>query len=79
MAIAFVFAYLSFYSNLYFGSGENKFLTTPGVSNHSASDNDSGLSLDTNASSILVALWIGLMIIGSFLLFHIHFKVLPKE
>ncbi len=73
-----VFAYVSFYSNS--GIAGNKILTnTQDLTNHSTYGNDSALNLDENTSSTLVALWIGLMIIGSFLLFHIHFKVLPKE
>ncbi len=73
-----VFAYVSFYSNN--GIAGNKILiNTHDLTNHSTADNNSALNLDENTTSILVALWIGLMIIGSFLLFHIHFKVLPKE
>lgn len=73
-----VFAYVSFYSNI--GISGNKILTnTHNLTNHSTADNNSASNLDENMLSILVALWIGLMIIGSFLLFHIHFKVLPKE
>lgn len=49
------------------------------LTNHSTDGNNSTLNLDGNTSSILVAVWIGLMILGSYLLFHIHFKVLSKE
>jgi len=52
---------------------------THGLTNHLTDGNKSALNLDDNTSSILVAIWIGLMILGSYLLFHIHFKVLPKE
>ena len=34
---------------------------------------------DDYMSTVLVTIWIGLMILGSFLLYHIHFKVLPRE
>jgi len=80
VAIMSVFAYFSFYSNLNFGFAGNKILAnTHDLSNHSIDADNSALNLDENTSSILVSLWIGLMIIGSYLLFHIHFKVLPKE
>ena len=52
---------------------------THDLTNHSTDGANSELNLDNNTSSILVAVWIGLMILGSYLLFHIHFKVLPKE
>ena len=59
--------------------GNNTISITHGLTNHSTDGNNSTLNLDDNTSSILVAVWIGLMILGSYLLFHIHFKVLPKE
>ncbi len=73
-----VFAYVSFYSNSGI-TGNKIFTNTHDLTNHFTDGNDSALNLDENTASTLVALWIGLMIIGSFLLFHIHFKVLPKE
>jgi hypothetical protein len=76
-----VFSYLSFYSNINFGIVGSKFLANNphDLVNHPVSQNNSGSNLDDSTSSILVAFWIGLMIFGSYLLFHIHFKVLPKE
>ena len=53
--------------------------STHDLTSHSTDGNNSALNLDDNTSSVLVAVWIGLMIVGSYLLFHIHFKVLPKE
>ncbi|HWY34077.1 MAG TPA: hypothetical protein VNX68_05480, partial [Nitrosopumilaceae archaeon] len=79
-AIISIFAYLSFYSNMNIGFiGNNTISITHGLTNHSIDGNNSTVNLDDNTSSILVAVWIGLMILGSYLLFHIHFKVLPKE
>ena len=49
------------------------------LTNHQADNSDHTSNLDDNTASILVAVWIGLMIVGSYLLYHIHFKVLPKE
>jgi len=58
----------------------NKIISnTHDLTNHSTDGNNSALNLDDNTSSMLVAVWIGLMILGSYLLFHIHFKVLPRE
>jgi hypothetical protein len=59
--------------------GNNAISSTRGLTNHAIDGNNSALNLDDNTSSMLVAVWIVLMIIGSYLLFHIHFKVLPKE
>ena len=59
--------------------GNKVISNTNDLANHSTEGNDSALNLDDNTVSILVAVWIGLMILGSYLLFHIHFKVLPKE
>ncbi len=70
----------SFYSNMNIGLVGN--ISIPNIhdlTNHSTGGANSELNLDNNTSSILVAVWIGLMILGSYLLFHIHFKVLPKE
>jgi len=79
-AIISIFAYFSLYSNMNIGFiGNNTISNTHGLTNHSTDSNNSALNLDDNTSSILVAVWIGLMILGSYLLFHIHFKVLPKE
>jgi beta-lactamase regulating signal transducer with metallopeptidase domain len=81
VAIISIFAYFSFYSNINFGFVGNDILVSNShdLTNHPTGNYNSGSNLDENTSSILVALWIGLMIIGSYLLFHIHFKVLPKE
>ena len=58
----------------------NKIISnTNDLTNHSTESNNSTINLDDNTISVLVAAWIGLMILGSLLLFHIHFKVLPKE
>ena len=79
-AIISIFAYFSFYSNMNNGLvGNNTLSNNHGLTNHSTAGNNSALNLDDNTSSMLVAVWIGLMILGSCLLFHIHFKVLPKE
>ena len=59
--------------------GNNIMPGTHDMTNHSANGDNSALNLDYNTSSILVAVWVVLMIVGSYLLFHIHFKVLPKE
>ena len=59
--------------------GNDMISNNPGLTNHPAGNTDHISNLDDNTSSILVAMWIGLMIVGSFLLYHIHFKVLPKE
>lgn len=59
--------------------GNNAISNTHDLTNHATDGNNSALNLNDNTSSILVVLWIGLMIIGSYLLFHIHFKVLPEE
>jgi len=62
------------------GSIGNNVISNPGdLTNHVTHGNNFALNLDDNTSSMLVAIWIGLMIVGSYLLFHIHFKVLPKE
>jgi len=80
VAIISIFAYFSFYSNMNIGIiGNIAISNTHGLTNHSPDGNKSALNLDDNTSSMLVAAWIGLMILGSYLLFHIHFKVLPKE
>ena len=80
VAIISIFAYLSFYSNVNTGFiGNNTISNTHDLTNHSLDNNNHTSNLDDNTSSILVATWIGLMIVGSFLLYHIHFKVLPKE
>lgn len=60
-------------------SGNNVISNTQGLTNHSTDGNNTALNLDDNTLFILVTVWIGLMILGSYLLFHIHFKVLPKE
>jgi hypothetical protein len=79
-AIISIFAYFSLYTNINIGFiGNNAISNSHGLTNHSTDGNNSVLNLDDNTSSILVAVWIGLMILGSYLLFHIHFKVLPKE
>ena len=59
--------------------GNNVISDNHGKTNHAVGNSDHILNLDDSASSILVAVWIGLMIIGSYLLYHIHFKVLPRE
>ena len=59
--------------------GHDTISNTNGLTNHLTNDNNSASNLDDNTSSMLVAVWIGLMILGSYLLFHINFKVLPKE
>ena len=59
--------------------GNNAISNTHGLTNHLTDNNTHTQNLDDNTSSILVAAWIGLMIIGSYLLYHIHFKVLPRE
>jgi len=75
-----IFAYFSLYSDMNMGTIGNKIIPSAhDLTSHSADSNNSALNLDDNTSSILVAVWIGLMIVGSYLLFHIHFKVLPKE
>ena len=78
-AIISIFAYFAFYSNMNIGLGNISIPNTHDLTNHSTDGGNSELNLDNNTSSILVAVWIGLMILGSYLLFHIHFKVLPKE
>jgi hypothetical protein len=74
-------SYLSFYSDINSGIAGSKFLANNShdLVRYPVSENNFGSNLDNTTSSILVALWIGLMIFGSYLLFHIHFKVLPKE
>jgi len=80
VTITSILAYFSFYPNSNIGFIENKIISnTHDLVNHSTNGDNSALNLDDNTSSILVAVWIGLMILGSYLLFHIHFKVLPKE
>ena len=80
VTIISIFAYLSFYYNMNIGFiGNNNISNTPDLTNHQTGNTDHISNLDDNTSSILVAVWIGLMIVGSFLLYHIHFKVLPKE
>jgi beta-lactamase regulating signal transducer with metallopeptidase domain len=80
VTIISIFAYFSFYSNMNIGFiGNNVISNTHGLTNHPTDNNDHASNLDGNTSSILVAVWIGLMIVGSYLLYHIHFKVLPKE
>jgi hypothetical protein len=49
------------------------------LTNYPTGSNNPASNLDDSTSSTLVAIWIGLMIVGSYLLFHIHFKVFPKE
>jgi len=79
-AIISIFAYFYFYSDMNIGLVGNIVMpNTHSLTNHSADGNNFALNLDDNTSSILVVVWIGLMILGSYLLFHIHFKVLPKE
>jgi beta-lactamase regulating signal transducer with metallopeptidase domain len=75
-----IFAYFSFYSNMNIGFiGNNTISKAHDFANHLTGNDNHTSNLDDNTSSILVAVWIGLMIIGSYLLYHIHFKVLPKE
>jgi len=79
-AIISIFAYFILYSNVNIGLiGNNTLSNTHDLTNHLTDGNTSTLNLDDSTSSMLIAVWIGLMIVGSFLLFHIHFKVLPKE
>lgn len=79
VAIISIFAYFSFYSNMNNGFiGNNIISNTRDLTNHFI-DNNHASNLDDNTSSILIVTWIGLMIVGSYLLYHIHFKVLPKE
>ncbi|HYL66576.1 MAG TPA: hypothetical protein VEU72_05435 [Nitrosopumilaceae archaeon] len=79
-AVISIFAYFFLYSNTNIGFiGNNMISNNNDLTNHSTDGNNSTLNLDGNTSSILVAVWIGLMILGSYLLFHIHFKVLSKE
>lgn len=59
--------------------GNNMISNNHDLINHQADNSDHTSNLDNNTASTLVAVWIGLMIIGSYLLYHIHFKVLPKE
>ena len=74
-----IFAYLSFFSNMNTEwIGNNSISNTNSLTNQ-PTDNNHISNLDENASSILVTVLIGLMIAGSYLLYHIHFKVLPKE
>ena len=73
-----IFAYFSFYSDMNIGFIGNNAISNNHLANPSV-DNNHTSNLDDNTSSILVGVWIGLMIIGSYLLYHIHFKVLPKE
>ena len=80
VTIISIFAYFSLYSNLNIGFiGNNMISNNHGLINHPTDNNDHTSNLDDNTASILVAVWIGLMIVGSYLLYHIHFKVLPKE
>ena len=80
VTIISIFAYFSFYSNMNNGFiGNNIISNTHDLTNHSIDNNNPASNLDDNTSSLLVATWIGLMIVGSYLLYHIHFKVLPKE
>ncbi len=80
VAIISIFAYFSFYSNMNIGFiGNNIISDTRGLTNHPINNNDHTTILDDSTSSILVSIWIGLMIVGSYLLYHIHFKVLPKD
>ena len=75
-----IFAYFSFYSNMNIGFiGNNVISNANGPLNHVIKNNDNIANLDENTSSTLIAVWIGLMIMGSYLLYYIHFKVLPKE
>ncbi|MGI0027312.1 MAG: hypothetical protein ACREAD_05670 [Nitrosopumilaceae archaeon] len=78
VTIISIFAYFSLYSDLNAGFiGNNTVSNNPDLTNHST--NNSALNSDDITSLMLVAVWIGLMIIGSYLLFHIHFKVLPED
>ena len=79
VAIISIFAYFSFYSNMNMGIIGNNLIPNNDLTNHQTENTDHISNLDDNTSSILVAVWIGLMIVGSYLLYHIHFKVLPKE
>ena len=75
------FAYFSFYSNMNAGFDGNNFMSnTVGLTNHLINNVNNVQKIDdsTSSSSILVAVWLGLMILGIFLLYHIHFKVLPR-
>jgi len=74
-----VFAYVLLYSDMNSGFTGYKILTNTHDPTTSIDGNSPALNFDDNTSSILVAIWIGLMFVGSYLLFHIHFKVLPKE
>jgi beta-lactamase regulating signal transducer with metallopeptidase domain len=72
-----IFAYFSFYSNMNIGFIGNNSISNTDLTNH-LTDKNHISNLDENTSSILITVWIGLMIAGSYLLYHIHFKVLPK-
>jgi len=58
--------------------GNNAISNTHDLTNHSTEGNNHTVNSDDHTSTIF-AVWIGLIILGSYLLFHIHFKVLPKE
>jgi beta-lactamase regulating signal transducer with metallopeptidase domain len=80
ISVVALFIYSSSYSNMNFEFGGNKIsANTHDLTYHSTTQNNSEVNLDDNTSTLLIALWIGLMIVGSYLLFHIHFKVLQKE
>lgn len=79
VTIISIFAYFSLYSNMNMGIIGNKIIPNTHDLTSPSTNNSPALNLDDNTSSVLVAVWIGLMIVGSYLLFHIHFKVLPKE
>jgi hypothetical protein len=80
VTIISIFSYFSLYSNINSGFiGNNAISNTHDLTNHATDGNNSVLNLDDNTSSMLVAIWVVLMILGGYLLFHIHFKVLPRE